>query len=409
MKIIIIGGGAAGLLAAASAALNTANEVVIIEKGAACGRKLNITGKGRCNITNDAEKEDFIKAFHPNGRFLYSAFSRFFSYEIKTLLADMGVETKTERGGRVFPISDKASDVTQALLRYAKKCGAKIKTNVTAKSIDVKNGRVCGVNIYGGYMDCDCVIIATGGMSYPKTGSTGDGYRMAGELGHTINALSPALSALFTKEKWVASLSGLSLKNAAVTAYAGEKKIASDFGEMLFTHTGISGPVILTLSRSVRKHDNATLSIDLKPALSKEMLHARLIRDFKHSRVLKSYFKELLPKSLAELFPVLSNVDGDRRTSSVTVSERNAIVDTLKDLRLTIKGLAPIEEAIVTAGGVKISEINPATMESKLVNGLFFAGEVIDIDAETGGYNLQAAFSTGYAAGMGAAEYVNRL
>jgi hypothetical protein len=415
-KAIVIGGGAAGMMAAGSAAQGGA-KVVLLERGTALGRKLRISGKGRGNITNTADIAEFVEAFSPNGRFLYGAFSRFFREELLELLREQGVETKIERGGRVFPASDRAGDVVDALERWLTANGAKVRLNSRVKSLVIDNGRIVGVKLYAGQMEAAAVIIATGGMSYPKTGSSGDGYTFAAEAGHTIVPPRPALSALVTLEAWVKEAQGLALKNVEAKllfqAHGQERprKIASEFGEMLFTHFGISGPIILTLSRGVGdllKQGNVFVSIDLKPALSSEQLQARLIRDFKQVKHFRNYLRELLPVSLIEPFVFLSGMEGDKPVNSITAAERNRIVERLKDLRVTVKDMGPLDEAIVTAGGVAIGEIDSRTMMSKLVEGLFFAGEVIDIDAETGGFNLQAAFSTGYVAGKAACEYIEQ-
>ena len=413
-KVIVIGGGPAGMMAAGHAAQSGA-QVVLLEKGHMLGRKLRISGKGRGNITNTAELQEFIEAFAPNGKFLYGAFSRYFREDLLTFLRKWGVQTKEERGGRVFPVSDRAGDVADAFERWMESVGVKIKLNTRVKSIDVENGRVVGVSVFGGQMNADAVVLATGGASYPKTGSTGDGYAMAREVGHSIIVPKPALSGLIVEEQWAKDLQGLSLRNVQATLYQGtedqHRRIDSEFGEMIFTHFGISGPIILTLSRGVGellKNGNVYISIDLKPALSKEQLHARLINDFKQVKIFKNYARELLPRMLAEMFPTLVKIDGDKPINTITVSERTAIVDLLKDLRVRVLNLGSLEEAIVTSGGVPVKEIDPKTMMSKIVDGLFLAGEVIDIDAITGGFNLQAAFSTGFVAGEAAAEFVVR-
>ena len=411
-KVIVIGGGAAGMLAAGRAA-ECGARVVLLERGPKLGCKLRIAGKGRGNITNTADLQEFVEAFSPNGKFLYGAFSRFFRDDLLGLLRKMGVDTIVERGGRVFPASERAADVADALEKWMESLGVSVKLNSRVKSIEVDNGRVVGVNIYGGRMDVGAVIIATGGASYPKTGSTGDGYTIAREVGHSIIAPRPALSALVTQENWVKNLQGLSLKNVEATLFAdtpgGQRKISSEFGEMLFTHFGVSGPIILTLSRGVGmllKQGGVSISIDLKPALSKEQLHTRLIRDFRQTRHLKNYLSDLLPRLLIDTFIELTSIDGDKPVNSITAEERTRIVDLLKDLRVTVVRMASLDEAIVTAGGVPVKEIDSRTMMSKIVPGLFLAGEVIDIDAKTGGFNLQAAFSTGFVAGEAAAEYV---
>lgn len=415
-RIIVIGGGAAGLIAAGRAAEKGA-DVLVLEKGPKPARKLRISGKGRGNVTNAGDLNEFIDAFAPNGKFLYGAFSRFFRDDLLDILCRQGVETKVERGGRIFPQSDRAGDVADALERWAVQNGARIKLNSRVKSVVVSGGRAVGVDTFAGKMNAGAVIIATGGASYPKTGSTGDGYTMARDLGHSIVRPQPALSALLTREPWVKRLQGLSLRNVEVSLLMedperGWQKVASEFGEMLFTHFGVSGPIILTLSRDARhylKQGKVTVSIDLKPALSSEQLHARLIRDFAQTKQYKNYLPELLPRLLVDVFVELTGIPADKPVNRITAEERARMVDLLKDLRVTIYSLGSLEEAIVTAGGVSIREIDPRTMMSKIVDGVFFAGEVIDIDAKTGGYNLQAAFSTGYVAGEAAADYVGRL
>lgn len=410
----MVGGGAAGMLAAGRAA-ELGADVVLLEKGPKLGRKLRISGKGRGNITNTGELQEFIEAFAPNGKFLYGAFSRFFRDDLLELLREMGVQTKEERGGRVFPVSDRAGDVADALERWVTSRGARVKLNTRAKSIVTSDGAAAGVDICGGRISADAVVVAVGGASYPKTGSTGDGYAMAREVGHTIVKPQPALSALVTQEDWVRQLQGLSLRNVQATLMAQEggdwRKVASEFGEMLFTHFGVSGPIILTLSRAARSildRGPVAVSIDVKPALSREQLHSRMIREFAQTRRLGNYMRGLLPRLLIDVVVELSGVAGDKPVNSVTAEERARIVELLKDFRVTVRSLRPLEEAIVTAGGVSVREIDPRTMMSKIVPGLFLAGEIIDIDAETGGFNLQAAFSTGYVAGEAAAEYAGR-
>ncbi len=410
-KVVVIGGGPAGMMAAGRAAECGAS-VVLLERNPRLGVKLRISGKGRGNITNAADIDEFIEAFSPNGKFLYGAFSRFFRDDLMDLLRRLGVATKTERGGRVFPSTDRAADVADALERWIESSGVRVKTGARAKSVAVDQGRVLGVDIYGGRMDCDAVVLATGGASYPKTGSTGDGYAMACGLGHTIITPRPALSALVCEEEWIRNLQGLSLKNVEATLMVENRAIASEFGEMLFTHFGVSGPIILTLSRGVGElveRGRVTISIDLKPALASEQLHARVIRDFRQTRHVRNYLPALLPRLLIDTFVGLASLDPDKPVNSVTAEERGRIIDLLKDLRVTVVRMASLDEAIVTAGGVSIREIEPKTMMSKLVPGLFLAGEVIDIDARTGGFNLQAAFSTGWVAGEAAAEYAGGI
>lgn len=411
-RVLVIGGGPAGLIAAGSAAISGA-DVMLLEKGPRVARKLLITGKGRCNLTNSSPLREFVDAFGNKGKFLHGVFSRFFRDDILEILNSQGVECKEERGGRVFPVSDKAQDVAEAIEHWALQSGAKTKIGCRALSVIVESGQAAGLKVTGGEIRASAVIIATGGLSYPKTGSNGDGYAMAREIGHTISDLRPALAPLVTREKWVSELMGLSLKNVnarliSKDANNKERTVCEEFGEMLFTHFGVSGPIVLTLSREVpdtMQNATAVISIDLKPALTEEQLHLRLIRDFKQTIHFRNYTKSLLPNLLAQIFPKLADIDPDKPLHRVTADERKRMVTLLKDFRLTVKAMGPIEEAIVTAGGVAIGEVDSKTMMSKIVPGVFFAGEVLDIDAKTGGYNLQAAFSTGYIAGQCAAEY----
>lgn len=404
---------------AAGRAAQCGASVVLLERNSRPGVKLCISGKGRGNITNTADIDEFVEAFHPNGKFLYGAFSRFFRDELLELLHELGVETKVERGGRVFPVSDRASDVADALQRWITDLGVEIRTGARARSIVTEGNRVVGVELYAGRIGCRAAVLATGGASYPKTGSTGDGYVMAERLGHTIVPLRPALAGLVCAEDWVKELAGLSLRNVKATLIlqphepdnqrrGRNLETVSEFGEMLFTHDGISGPIILTLSRSVGKFTDrgrVWVSIDLKPALSAEKLHARLIRDFKQTKHIKNYMPQLLPRRLGETVLRLADVPPDKPVNFITAEERARIVNILKDLRVSVTGLAPLEEAIVTAGGISLKEIDPRSMGSRIVQGLFFAGEIMDIDARTGGFNMQAAFSTGWVAGESAAEY----
>ena len=409
-RVVVIGGGPAGLMAAGQAAQCGA-EAVLLEKGPRLARKLRISGKGRGNLTNTADLPEFIEAFAPNGKFLYSTFSRYFRDELLAFLADLGVPTKVERGGRVFPVSDRAADVADALSRHVESVGVTVRLNTKARAVAVEDNGVVGVEVFGGVMKADAVVLAAGGASYPATGSTGDGYEMAKAVGHTIVPPQPGLSAMDVKQRWIGDLEGLSLRNVEVslvtpsTESSRNKPAASEFGEMVFTDSGVSGPVILTLSRDARfllAKGKVELSIDLKAALSEEQIHSRLLRDFRRAKHFKNYLDELLPRKLIPTFIRLVGIPQDKRTNTITAEERTAIVSLLKDFRLSISRLRPLEEAIVTAGGVSISEIDPRTLMSKLVGGLFLAGEVIDIDAKTGGYNLQAAFSTGFVAGQSA-------
>lgn len=403
-RVAVIGGGAAGLVAAARLK-NRADEVVIIERNTIAARKVRITGKGRCNITNIADTEEILENITTNRRFMYSALYSFTNYDVIAMMEELGVETKVERGGRVFPVSDSAKDVADALVRGAKGNNVKFIT-AKAKKILITDGRVTGVEYEGGSVECDSVVLATGGKSYPLTGSDGSGYRLAEGAGHTVVTPKPSLIPLVTKEKWVADLMGLSLKNVSLEIQSGGKRVYSDFGEMLFTHFGISGPMVLSASAHIRDigEREYTAKIDLKPALDEKQLDSRLLRDFEAAgkKHLINALDKLLPKALIPVIIEISGISPHKEVTAITRAERAALGRALKGLELTITGTRPIEEAIVTAGGVKCTEINPSTMESKLVKGLYFAGEVIDVDAYTGGFNLQIAFSTGYLAGENA-------
>lgn len=402
--VAVIGGGAAGLMACGVCAEH-ADKVVLIEQNKFLGRKLRITGKGRCNITNTAEIEDMINNYIPtNSKFLYSALYSFTNDDVVAFFNSLGVETKEERGGRIFPVSDSAKEVAEALSRFALKKNVK-KMCAKAVGIKEKDGRVTGVLTDKGFVAADSVILATGGKSYPLTGSDGSGYALAKKLGHTIVPPYPSLVPVVTEEKWVSSLMGLSLKNVQLRLYS-KKLVYEDFGEMLFTHFGISGPIVLSASAHIKNTDkiNYRTEIDLKPALSAEQLDKRLLRDFEEFK--KKHFinalDSLLPKALIPVVVELSGIEPHKETSMVTKEERQALCRLIKALPLTVKRLADISEAIITSGGIKVSEIDPSTMESKLVKGLYFAGEVIDTDAYTGGFNLQIAFSTGHLAGENA-------
>jgi len=406
--VVVIGGGAAGLMAAGRAA-ELGTPVVLLEKNSKLGRKISISGKGRCNVTNTGDIREFIENYPGNGQFLFSSLCRFSNEDLIRFFESKGVLLKKERGGRVFPVSDKASDIVQALEKYLEEGRVEVRMNENVQEITWENGVISGVKTTAGYTGASKVIVATGGKSYPATGSTGDGYRWAVETGHTIVPVRPSLVPLNIREEWVKELQGLSLKNVEVSVLQGEKVLAREFGEMLFTHFGVSGPVILTLSRHVVETSTAPgqlqLGINLKPALDEEKLDNRLQRDFLkfQRKQLKNSLDELLPKRL--VMPVVrsSGIDPDKFIHQITKSERRNLLETITGLNLTIEGPRSLAEAIVTAGGVSLKEINPKTMESKLVKGLYFAGEVLDIDGYTGGYNLQAAFSTGYAAGEHAA------
>lgn len=409
-KIIVVGGGAAGMLAAYSAA-SYGVEVLLLEKMNGVGKKIRITGKGRCNITNNADIKGCIANIPGNGAFLYSAFYQFFNEDIIRLLEEFGVETKVERGGRVFPVSDQAIDVVNALQRMVIAMGGRIQTDTKVKSLVIADGAVQGVRLDSGeVLEADAVIVTTGGASYPGTGSSGDGYRMAKDVGHTIVPLTPSLVPLEIEEDWIQDLQGLSLRNVSVTAYVNDKKIDSDFGEMLFTHFGVSGPIVLSMSRKIalclEEKQEVILSLDLKPALSEEQLDRRVQRDFEKylRKQMKNALNDLLPQKLIPVVIDLAYLDEEKPIHQVTKEERLRLVHTIKHMEMTVTKTRPMAEAIVTAGGVSTKEVNPKTMASRVVNGLYFAGEVLDIDGYTGGFNLQAAFSTGYSAGKAAAE-----
>lgn len=404
-EIAVIGGGAAGLLAAGTA-FRAGARVTVIERGDKPGKKILISGKGRCNVTNDCSPSEFINHVTKNARFLYSAINRFSPQDMKNLLTELGVELKTERGQRVFPASDKSADILAALLRYNSDCRF-LKSRATG--IRVENGRVTGVETATGTLRFDAVILATGGASYPLTGSDGSGYAIAREVGHTVTPLTPSLVPLVSPSPLCPGMQGLSLKNAGLTLFDGEKALYRDFGEMLFTHFGMSGPMILSASAHLRKTDfrDVRVEIDLKPALDEATLERRLLSDFSKyvNRDAQNALSDLLPQKMILPFLTLSRVDPRKKINVLTRAERAAMLYTLKHFTLPVSGFRPIEEAIVTSGGVSVKEIDPKTMASRLVEGLFFAGEVIDVDAYTGGFNLQIAFSTGFLAGQSAAEY----
>jgi len=405
-KIIVIGAGAAGMMAAVKAAENGA-EVVLLEKMKRVGKKMLITGKGRCNLTNNAAIPDLIRNMTGNGPFLNSSIRGFDNEDVVAFFNDLGLLTKVERGGRVFPESDKAADVVGSLLRLLHRLGVKIETEMAARKIVVEAGRVVGVEtMTGAIYRGDAVILAVGGASYPGTGSSGDGYAIAEEVGHSIVPLRPSLVPLETEEDWIKTAQGLSLRNVRVTALADGKKIGEEFGEMLFTHFGVTGPIVLSLSRAVAAALSegrfVELVINLKPALTPEVLDKRIQRDFAMfiRKQLKNSLHELLPGKLIQPIMDLAYLDGEKEIHQVTKEERLRLADVLQHMTLTVTKTRPLAEAIVTAGGIATKEINPKTMESKVVKGLYFAGEVIDIDGYTGGFNLQAAFSTGAAAGQ---------
>ncbi len=403
--VAVIGGGAAGMMAAGTAA-SMGLDTVLIEKNDRLGRKLGITGKGRCNVTNHSDVAELIAAVTTNGRFLYSAFSRFTAQDTMAFFERLGVPLKTERGGRVFPQSDKASDIVQAMGRFLKENGADI-IFTPAESLLIESGRVNGVKLVDGQeLRASHVIVACGGCSYPGTGSTGDGYRFARQAGHTVTELRPSLVPLVAQGWECPEMQGLSLKNIAVTVTdtVRRKKVYDDFGELLFTHFGLSGPVILSASTHMKemKPGRYEVSIDLKPALSPEQLDARLCRDFakNQNRNFANSLSELLPRKMIPVMVKLSGISPDCKCNQISREQRLAFGRLLKGFRIVIQGFRPIAEAIVTSGGVAVKEVNPKTMASKLVEGLSFAGEVLDVDAYTGGFNLQIAFSTGYLAAV---------
>ncbi len=405
-KVIVVGGGAAGLMAAFAAAEN-GNDVTVIERNERMARKVMITGKGRCNVTNDTDIKGLIGSVTGDGRFLYSAFNMFSSRDTMEFFETLGVALKTERGNRVFPLSDKAVDIVDALVKAAREKGVKFLQG-RAMELVLNGNKAGGVRLENGNVHfADAVIVATGGMSYPLTGSTGDGYDLARKVGHTVTELSPSLVPLVVKEGWCSSLQGLSLKNIEVKVFKGDspKCIYSDFGELMFTHYGLSGPVILSASAFIKNPQNTPhrIEIDLKPALTHEKLNDRILRDFaKYSN--KDYINslsELLPRKMVPVIVKLSKIEPSQKVNQITKEQRETLVTLLKSLTLTVTGFRPIEEAIVTKGGINLKEIDPKTMQSKLIEGLYFAGEVLDVDAFTGGFNLQIAFSTGYAAGKG--------
>jgi len=408
-RVIVIGAGAAGLMAAGQAALAGA-DTLLLEKMSRPGRKLAITGKGRCNITNIAELADFIDHFGTTGPFLRQAFSLFFTPELMDFLASLGLELVVERGGRVFPASGKAPDVLKMLLQWVKQCGVHITPSSPVEDLAISEGRITGVVSRGRPISCDAVILATGGASYPATGSTGDGYRLAESAGHTVIAIRPALVPLETAGGAARKMAGLDLRNIAVTMLRNGKKYRRAFGEMSFTEFGVTGPVILTLSGAIvdaiRKRHAISLSLDLKPALDEKKLDDRLLRDFasRNREPFGSVLRGLLPAAAIPVCLEATHIPHDRRGDSITAKERRRLRTWLKDFRLDVTGHRPFTEAIVTAGGVNTREIDPRTMASRLTEGLYIAGELLDIQADTGGYNLQAAFSTGWIAGRSAGQ-----
>lgn len=409
-KIIIVGGGAAGMFAAISAA-DEHTEVHIYEHNEKLGKKLFITGKGRCNITNGCDDvEELLAHVVTNARFLYSAFYSFSNQDMMQFLSDQGLRLKTERGQRVFPVSDKSSDVIRTLERVLRDKGVYIHLRQEVKELLIENGGIQGILLSDGHkISADAVILATGGISYPSTGSTGDGYRMAEAAGHSVTKRVPSLVPMTTADEWCTELQGLSLKNIMFTMRCGKKNFYQEFGEMMFTHFGITGPVVLSGSTQLApylKKGTVTAEIDLKPSLTDEQLDARLLRDFEKNinRQIRNSLSELLPASIIPVIIRLSEIDPYTVVHDVTRQQRQKLVHVMHHLTMTITGVRGFNEAIITQGGVRVKDVDPGTMESKLVKGLYFAGEVLDLDAVTGGYNLQIAWSTAYLAGKSAAE-----
>ena len=406
-NVIVVGGGAAGMMAAVFAARNGQN-VQLLEKNEKLGKKLFITGKGRCNITNAADIEDLFTAVISNPKFLYSGFYSFTNQQVIDFFEELGVKTKIERGERVFPVSDHSSDVIAAFSRELKSLGVSVSLHTEVKELLCEQDKVCGVLLTNGKkMKADAVIVATGGISYPSTGSTGDGYRFARETGHRVTELLPSLVPMEVRQWYAKELQGLSLRNIEIRITDGKKKLYEEFGEMLFTHYGVTGPVILSASsvvgKTLRKKE-LTLHIDLKPALSEEQLDKRILREFdaNHNKQYKNSIDSLFPAKLKPVMIELSEIEPEKKVNEITKEERQRLVHLIKDFTMTLTGLRGYNEAIITKGGVSVKEIDPGTMESKKMKGLYFAGEVLDLDAVTGGYNLQIAWSTGYLAGLNA-------
>ena len=403
-KVVVIGGGAAGMFASVFAARN-GNEVHLFEKNEKTGKKLFITGKGRCNITNAGDMETLFRSVVSNPKFLYSSFYGYTNEDVISFFEEIGVKTKIERGNRVFPVSDHSSDVINGLEREMKKLGVKVHLNTKVKSVEGNEEGFREIVLSNGEkVTADACIVATGGCSYQPTGSTGDGYRMAESVGHTVTEVYPALVPLEIKEDFVGELQGLSLRNVEATIYDGKKEIYSDFGEMLFTHYGVSGPLMLSASSYITKKlqdREMKLVIDLKPALSEEQLNQRVLRDFEENKnkQFRNAITKLFPAKIIPVMVMLSGIDAEKKVNEVSKEERMEFVRLIKHFTLTINGTRSFREAIITQGGVKTKEVNPATMESKLVPNLYFVGEVLDLDALTGGFNLQIAWSTAYMAG----------
>jgi len=401
MIVSVIGGGPAGMTAAADAAAN-GHEVTLFERNEKLGKKLYLTGKGRCNVTNAADRDGFFRHVLQNPRFLYSAYAHFDNRALMERLERAGVPLKTERGGRVFPASDKSSDILRAMERVVREAGVTVRLNTRVDRVLAENGAVCGIVANGETLPCEAAVIATGGVSYPQTGSTGDGYAFARELGHEVESPVPSLVPLTTAESWPYALAGLTLKNVTLTAKRDGKTVFSELGELLFTHFGVSGPLVLSLSGVIAEHPaGIALSIDLKPGLTRELLDARLVRDLAAGarQQARTALHALLPSRLLSAVLACAGVPEDVPACELTKAARTRLLETLKGLPLTVTGARGFEEAVITRGGVRVREINASTLESERIKGLYFAGEVLDVDATTGGYNLQIAWSTGALAG----------
>lgn len=403
-KVVVVGGGAAGMMAAYQASEN-GHKVILVDKNEKLGKKIYITGKGRCNLTNAGELEEIFNNVMTNRKFLYSALYSFTNDDVINFFENNGMKTKIERGNRVFPVSDHSSDVISTIVKALRKNQVDIRLFTPVKDLIITNDKACGVLLENDEkIMCDSVIIATGGLSYPSTGSTGDGYRFAKDSGHSINKCEPSLVPMNIKEEWVKELQGLSLRNINIRIINGKKKLYNELGEMLFTHFGVSGPLILSASAMInRKYfdENLKIIIDLKPALDLEQLNKRILRDFEEelNKQFKNSLNKLLPSKLVPVVINLSGIDPDKQVNTITKEERQKLAYLLKNLEISFNGFRGWNEAIITKGGISVKDINPSTMESKIVSNLYFCGEVLDLDALTGGYNLQIAWSTGYLAG----------
>ncbi len=403
-NVIVTGGGAAGMMAAYAAA-ERGHSVVLIEKNEKLGKKIFITGKGRCNVTNACERDKLFENVVSNPKFLYSAFYDFDNQQLMELIKNAGCPLKVERGERVFPVSDHSSDIIAAMERLMRKKGVEIRLHRTVSEVLAQDGQVTGVKTTDGKtFAADAVVLATGGLSYPMTGSTGDGYRIAKNLGHTVKECTPALVPMEISEPWCRLLQGLSLKNVTLTMACGTKKIWQGFGEMLFTHFGLSGPLVLSASSFYHKcknPDDVTVTVNLKPALTAEQLDKRILREFEQNlnKQFKNVIGSLYPAKLTPVMISLSGIDGEKKIHEITRKERENLVELTRNLQMHVSGLRDYTEAIITQGGIKVKEVNPSTMESRLVKGLYFAGELLDLDGVTGGFNLQIAWSTGHLAG----------